>query len=61
LRMIVLSFFISFSISHSLYFDVRSIPEDGSSNKISLDPAINEIATESLLFVPPDKFCEYTS
>lgn len=48
-------------MSHSLYLDVKSIPDDGSSKRMSFDPAMSEIATDSLLFVPPDKFCEYTS
>ena len=51
-------FLISLRMSQSLYFEVRSMPEEGSSSRISLDPAISEIATESLRLVPPERFCE---
>lgn len=53
--MMILSFLISLRMSHSLYLEVRSIPEEGSSRRISLDPAIRAIATDRRLFVPPDR------
>jgi len=38
-----------------------SHPEVGSSKYINLDPPIKAIATESLLFYPPERFLERTS
>jgi hypothetical protein len=38
-----------------------SIPEVGSSKMITLDLPAKAIATESLLFCPPERFFEYSS
>jgi len=38
-----------------------SIPDVGSSKIITLDRPANAIATDNLLFCPPERFLEYSS
>jgi hypothetical protein len=53
--MIVFSLFISCMRPQTFFLETGSIPVVGSSKKIILGLPMQEIATESLLFIPPEK------